>query len=465
MDPRRRYGLLDFYGSEYLSPVGQDSADVISTAGHMGQAPARFGRWQPDALAAGETAKAGVIGKALGLLGLDADGNRAATSWTDAAKHTAGNLINIPQDVGNQLLALQDYQPVMSGEDRATAGRQAGEVFGLAGLAPIAGAGLARASGRPAIARAVEAAPVPAELPAPIPAPPPPFYQDGIMRPGVPRMAQMAPEKQLARMMRAEGMSPGAVLLPEEIYPLKAGNYELSTTQGKGWWPETAPGQDAVATRLDGSTLYANSKQAAAPGMVVQGFRGYNPEHGIGPGVDRPQVVWATPDKGLADIFGRNTVTAPVEMRFENPYVVDAKGARFDNVPVREGKGLLSYLAPTVRHHIDDLALDKRDAGHDGMIVKNVRETGKDNVARTADQLVALRRGTVFDPASGDLLWANSKEGAVPGLLAQGENASKTLTNQGLAQEPLTTEERRAAAYRAGLAREAFRLLQPSGAR
>ena len=108
------------------------------------QARRRFERWQLESLAGGDTAKPGLSGKTLALLGLDADGNRAATSWTDAAKHTAGNLINAPQDIGNQLLDLQDYQPVYgtgvsNPEDRARAGQQAVSTFGLAGLAPLGG--------------------------------------------------------------------------------------------------------------------------------------------------------------------------------------------------------------------------------------------------------------------------------------------------------------------------------------
>lgn len=112
----------------------------------------RFERWQLESLAGGETAKAGLFGKTLGLLGLDADGNRAATSWTDAAKHTAGNLINAPQDIGNQLLDLKDYQPVYgtgasNPEDRARAGQQAVSTFGLAGLAPLGGMAVGKMAG------------------------------------------------------------------------------------------------------------------------------------------------------------------------------------------------------------------------------------------------------------------------------------------------------------------------------
>ena len=116
------------------------------------QARRRFERWQLESLAGGDTAKAGLFGKTLGLLGLDADGNRAATSWTDAAKHTAGNLINAPQDIGNQLLDLQDYQPVYgtgasNPEDRARAGQQAVSTFGLAGLAPLGGMAVGKMAG------------------------------------------------------------------------------------------------------------------------------------------------------------------------------------------------------------------------------------------------------------------------------------------------------------------------------
>lgn len=443
MDQRRRYGLLDFYGSEYLPPVGQDSADVISTDPRMARQPQRFGRWQPDVLASGEAAKAGVFGKALGLLGLDADGNRAATSWTDAAKHTAGNVINIPQDVGNQLLALQDYQPAYGTgavDDKGLAARQAASTFGLAGLAPMGGVLAGRGAARNPVAPVIPELKGRPELPRQAAF----EYQGQTFEGPIHGSALAMAEDWFGPSLWDDWKQPNGWQTAREGYVTTSGRFvtrkEADDLLRQSGLLNYERLNDSEHFALHSSELNdlrskrhelfsANPKEAAVPRMVVQGFRGYNPDHGIGPGVDRPQVVWATPDKGLADIFGRNTVTAPVEMRFENPYVVDAKGARFDNIPVRDGKGLLSYLAPTVRHHIDDLALDKRDAGYDGMIVKNVRETGKDNVARTADQLVALKRGTVFDPASGDLLWANSKEAAVPGLIAQVRDTVSNLSS------------------------------------
>lgn len=57
--------LLRFYGLDYYPTAGQDSQDIISTANALYQPPSRFPRWELNALAGGENAKAGLFGNAL----------------------------------------------------------------------------------------------------------------------------------------------------------------------------------------------------------------------------------------------------------------------------------------------------------------------------------------------------------------------------------------------------------------
>ncbi len=215
--------------------------------------------------------------------------------------------------------------------------------------------------------------------------------------------------------------SPEPVTTEQMIEP--AANIALTAPLGG-----LAVGRMAPVERV----AYSNSKEGALPGLVLQGYRGHNPDLGIGPRPDKVQAVFATPDEFLAQRFAKRPegdgVVSNVEMRFKNPYVVDAKGNNFDNVPVRDGSNFLSrLLSPTMRYNIDDLAREKAAAGHDGMIVKNVRETGAGSTQHTADQYAALQRGTVYDPATGNLLWSNSKEASLPGLLSQGGEKPKSL--------------------------------------
>lgn len=144
--------------------------------------------------------------------------------------------------------------------------------------------------------------------------------------------------------------------------------------------------------------------------MTVHGYRGYDPEYGIGPAHGRIPAVWATPDRAIADAFaGSRGVTVPVEMRFERPFIVDAGGAHYESIPVREGNNVLERaIAPKTLYDINDLAGIKMDAGYDGMVVRNVAELDKHGRSRTADQHVALQRGTVFDPNTGGLLWSDA---------------------------------------------------------
>lgn len=170
-----------------------------------------------------------------------------------------------------------------------------------------------------------------------------------------------------------------------------------------------------VTSSITGETLYSNSGRAALPGTVVQGYRGYNQDHGIGPHPEKKaQAVWGTTNENLAKETASHKspgIVSDVSFRFENPYIMDGKG------------GLAGDLENGMIGHIDDLAVSKKNAGHDGLIVKNVVDGD-----HFGNHIAALQRGTVFDPATGKLLWSNPKEAALPGIAANhgGHRASES---------------------------------------
>jgi hypothetical protein len=108
----------------------------------------------------------------------------------------------------------------------------------------------------------------------------------------------------------------------------------------------------------------------------------------------------------------------PVEMRFNNPYELDAGGALAAEIPW--GK----YFTNT-----EEIAGSLADMGHDGVIIKNVRDYVSDPNMEPGTVYGALKRGTVYSGTTGDLLFGNAPTGSIPGLAAQTqEQDPQTLT-------------------------------------
>lgn len=114
---------------------------------------------------------------------------------------------------------------------------------------------------------------------------------------------------------------------------------------------------------------------------------------------DRPLFMSSSPDVAgtYADSFGS---VAPMKTDFQNPLTVDAQGRNWNDIPFNgtwTDSNALTYLA--------------RDAGHDGLVIKNVidhlggRGTGSPG---PADTVVALKRGTVTSPLTGETLFSDT---------------------------------------------------------
>ena len=90
---------------------------------------------------------------------------------------------------------------------------------------------------------------------------------------------------------------------------------------------------------------------------------------------------------------------APLEMNFENPLRVDAQGSVWDQIPFN-GKSWSTT---------DEIANLARERGHDGLILDNVRDGigTAGNYLPPASTYVALKRGTVTSPLTGETLFSD----------------------------------------------------------
>jgi hypothetical protein len=123
--------------------------------------------------------------------------------------------------------------------------------------------------------------------------------------------------------------------------------------------------------------------------------------------------MWSSSSPKVAGGYanGVHPNISPTEMRFKNPYVIDARGSHYTQIPHNGGS-----------RNIENVADDLVAAGkHDGMIVKNVRDgngTGDPTDILPSDDLattmLAMKRGTVFSPITGEQLYST------PAALAAG---------------------------------------------
>jgi hypothetical protein len=131
-------------------------------------------------------------------------------------------------------------------------------------------------------------------------------------------------------------------------------------------------------------------------------------------GALRNTTFWASDNPEVAGLYagdrgvGPNIV--PADVSFKNPLVVDAKGREWASIPWG------SRTTAT-----DTLANLARMFGHDGLVVRNVRDNIEGGPLATT--YAALRPNTVFSPLTGEQLYANGS--GLPGLLGAPSNAQQ----------------------------------------
>jgi hypothetical protein len=108
----------------------------------------------------------------------------------------------------------------------------------------------------------------------------------------------------------------------------------------------------------------------------------------------------------------------PADVSFNNALMVDAMGRGYPEIPWQGG------IIDT-----DGLANIAREQGHDGLVVKNVRDGGGGDhpSGPPSSVVVGLGRGTVKSPTTGETLFSNPKEAAPAGLLATSGRSAESV--------------------------------------
>lgn len=194
--------------------------------------------------------------------------------------------------------------------------------------------------------------------------------------------------------------------------------------------PDNVQNRDDVLTGL--LSMYGGN--AMNPGRLMKGaaakaapeaareapyamYRGAPNADGLFP-TDRPLFMSSSPDvaatyagkagplmqtgidaDGMASFSPSTTGSvAPMRADFVNPMVVDAQGRAWNDIPFNGNwidSNALTYWA--------------RDAGHDGLVIKNVTDhLGAPGSVAPADTVVALKRGTVSSPLTGETLYSDN---------------------------------------------------------
>ncbi len=182
----------------------------------------------------------------------------------------------------------------------------------------------------------------------------------------------------------------------------------------------------SIRSATTGETLYSDTGKPSLFGSAVAGaeankpmraYRGYGgrseDEAFLYPERD---MLFASSDPHTAATYANSApngdpvlsrygistqgAVAPLQMNFENPLRVDAQGSVWDQIPFN-GKSWSTT---------DEIANLARERGHDGLILDNVRDGigTAGNYLPPASTYVALKRGTVTSPLTGEMLFSDT---------------------------------------------------------
>ena len=108
---------------------------------------------------------------------------------------------------------------------------------------------------------------------------------------------------------------------------------------------------------------------------------------------------------------------SPLDVRFSNPLEVDALGRRWSEIPYGPNNSMTS----------EELARHAADLGHDGLIIRNVHDTMSGDPLAPADTIVALRRGTVTSPLTGETLFSDTGKPSLMGSALAGAEGNTPI--------------------------------------
>ena len=157
----------------------------------------------------------------------------------------------------------------------------------------------------------------------------------------------------------------------------------------------------------------AMSEEAAPP---IRAYRGITNDHQPG---DHDRM-FSSSDPDIASTYaisqkdGSYGAVMPLDLEFNNPLTLDAGGRPWHSIPYKQ------TVAST-----DDISSKARELGHDGLVIKNVVDSMSD-LATPATTYVALKRGTVRSPLTGETLFSDTGKPSIFGsaMATGGENRS-----------------------------------------
>ena len=204
--------------------------------------------------------------------------------------------------------------------------------------------------------------------------------------------------------------SPEGLALANSYFPEGAlSNYRPSTV-ADGWVDKVFEPETLFSNgSKPGAAIGAGVVEGAKPIRAYRGFETIRPKHG-----NESKAMFSSSDPMTAGTYAdgmgngsfENGAMMPLDLNFKNPMTIDAQGSRWTQIP--DGPG---YTTST-----DHLAERARQRGHDGLIVRNVLDSLSARDLSPADTYVALKRGTVTSPLTGETLFSNgSKPGAAIG--------------------------------------------------
>jgi hypothetical protein len=161
-------------------------------------------------------------------------------------------------------------------------------------------------------------------------------------------------------------------------------------------------------------SLMGSAIAGAEGNTQIQGFRGSNQARPV----DAPRSrYWASTSPEVASGYATSPYgfdapnVTPVNFNFENPMTVDAGGSYWAQIPHNGGTTTTDNLARLAEAN-----------GHDGLIVQNVLDEMAGE-GLPADSILALKRGTVTSPLTGETLFSDTGQPSLVGAAVAGEKA------------------------------------------
>lgn len=226
----------------------------------------------------------------------------------------------------------------------------------------------------------------------------------------------------------------GGLLNMLAIEPYRSANRLLSTDAMPGDLQRAEDAFNVAGAAMVGG-MAAPRPRATAPSNVFTaiGYHGAPTNNLLAKGAVSRELddftghggPWLSSSRDVANTYtvndfgdlrnGANVMPARVE--FKNPMYWDAQGREGGEAMVKDE--MVRGRKVGIAYDTNDISEQAARLGHDGLVVRNVRDEMEGGGA-LSDVYHPIQRGTVFNPVTGELLYANGNPGgAIGNLLSQ----------------------------------------------